>query len=510
MTSRPQSFVDFSAALTGFSPVILRGTGMTQAYLQKIDVDCALRACSIAFSPAFRMRRRIRLGRDLTAILDDPDLGPVARNDRVLWYCGAWTGAARGLARPQRRVAARHHRRRLQRRVPGRAAVGGRRRPPGGRAPAGLRRLVHRAGRARLMSTAAPSDVVHDVVVVGAGVAGSLVAKRLTCAGLPRAGARGRTGDRRGPSTATPGTSRPSSPPPARAPSRRGRRAVGAPQPDTRDVRAGDGYFVQNGPLPLRQHLHPGPGRLDAALARRLAADAARGLRSAHPATASAGTGRWTTPTLEPYYRQAEYEIGVAADVADQTHHGVEFAPGYDYPMQRIPPSYSDAGAGRRGRRHGDHGRRRSRSRSRSAATRPPATRCPRDGYRPGRRRRRTAGRSGARPRPRPALRRQHRLHADLPDPGQVQRRQVAGPGRPGQARGARPGRRPARSSSTRSAAQVTGVEYQRYDDPDSPRHTVHVARGRDVRARRPRGRERQADAGLRTGWRQRHARAAT
>ena len=45
---------------------------------------------------------------------------------------------------------------------------------------------------------------------------------------------------------------------------------------------------------------------------------------------------------LEPYYRQAEHEIGVSADVADQAHLGVEFAPGYDYPMHRVPPSYSD------------------------------------------------------------------------------------------------------------------------------------------------------------------------
>ena len=62
---------------------------------------------------------------------------------------------------------------------------------------------------------------------------------------------------------------------------------------------------------------------------------------------------------LEPYYRQAEYEIGVAADVADQAHLGVEFAPGYDYPMQRIPPSYSDQVLADVGRRHGGHGRRR-------------------------------------------------------------------------------------------------------------------------------------------------------
>ncbi|HVO53344.1 MAG TPA: GMC family oxidoreductase [Solirubrobacterales bacterium] len=45
---------------------------------------------------------------------------------------------------------------------------------------------------------------------------------------------------------------------------------------------------------------------------------------------------------LEPDYRRAELEIGVSADVADQKHLGVEFPPGYDYPMERIPPSYLD------------------------------------------------------------------------------------------------------------------------------------------------------------------------
>jgi len=45
---------------------------------------------------------------------------------------------------------------------------------------------------------------------------------------------------------------------------------------------------------------------------------------------------------LEPYYGQAEWSIGVSANKADQEMHGITFPPGYEYPMERIPPSYSD------------------------------------------------------------------------------------------------------------------------------------------------------------------------
>ena len=45
---------------------------------------------------------------------------------------------------------------------------------------------------------------------------------------------------------------------------------------------------------------------------------------------------------LAPYYELAEWRIGVSANVADQTRFGIHFPPGYDYPMERIPPSWSD------------------------------------------------------------------------------------------------------------------------------------------------------------------------
>lgn len=45
---------------------------------------------------------------------------------------------------------------------------------------------------------------------------------------------------------------------------------------------------------------------------------------------------------LEPYYRRAEFELGVAGDVEEQDFAGLGFAPGYVYPMHGMPRSYLD------------------------------------------------------------------------------------------------------------------------------------------------------------------------
>jgi glucose dehydrogenase len=51
--------------------------------------------------------------------------------------------------------------------------------------------------------------------------------------------------------------------------------------------------------------------------------------------------------TIEPFYRQAEAELGVSADVDEQRFCGIDFASGYSYPMPRIPPSLFDQRVGR-------------------------------------------------------------------------------------------------------------------------------------------------------------------
>ncbi len=50
-----------------------------------------------------------------------------------------------------------------------------------------------------------------------------------------------------------------------------------------------------------------------------------------------------TYDELQPYYCQAEWALGVAGNKEDQEHFGMWFPEDYDYPMERIPPSYSDS-----------------------------------------------------------------------------------------------------------------------------------------------------------------------
>ena len=49
-----------------------------------------------------------------------------------------------------------------------------------------------------------------------------------------------------------------------------------------------------------------------------------------------------TYDDLQPYYCRAERALGVSGNKQDQTHFGIWFPEDYDYPMERIPPSYSD------------------------------------------------------------------------------------------------------------------------------------------------------------------------
>jgi choline dehydrogenase-like flavoprotein len=179
-----------------------------------------------------------------------------------------------------------------------------------------------------------------DVVVVGAGICGSLVAKQLTRAGLSvlvlEAGP-GTTAtfdaytDHLTHFFAASGKGAESPWPPA----------VNAPQPDTADLGSGQGYFVQNGP----QQYGSSYTRTQGGSTLHWLGVCLRMLPEDFELHSRYGVGTdWPLgyADLEPYYRAAEHEIGVAADVADQVHLGVQFPPGYDYPMRRIPPSYLD------------------------------------------------------------------------------------------------------------------------------------------------------------------------
>ncbi|MFF1872418.1 GMC family oxidoreductase [Kitasatospora herbaricolor] len=194
----------------------------------------------------------------------------------------------------------------------------------------------------------APATGRWDVIVVGAGFAGSLVARDLGARGwrvlVLEAGA-GTPDD--------PGRERadaletfrsalakvPNSPYPV---------STAAPSPDILDLTGrpdggfeADGYFVQRGPLPYASgylRANGGTGLAWTGLAPRMHPEDFR--------SGDFGHGRnWPIgyQDLEPFYRAAERELGVAADVDEQREAvGLPFPAGYRFPTRAIPRTHLD------------------------------------------------------------------------------------------------------------------------------------------------------------------------
>ncbi|MFE0459131.1 GMC family oxidoreductase [Kitasatospora sp. NPDC058965] len=183
----------------------------------------------------------------------------------------------------------------------------------------------------------------YDVVVVGAGVAGSLVAKRLGERGLRvlvlEAGDRhpGHRAALDHYSTA-----------PAKVPGSPYHPQPAAPWPEVTDLTGlpdggfrATGHLRQRGELPYGSgylRVNGGTGNVWTGLAPRMLPEDFR--------TEQFGYGRdWPLgyPDLEPYYRAAERELGVCADVAEQRAGvGLPFPDAYDFPMRALPPSHLD------------------------------------------------------------------------------------------------------------------------------------------------------------------------
>jgi choline dehydrogenase-like flavoprotein len=197
--------------------------------------------------------------------------------------------------------------------------------------------------------------IEYDVVVVGSGIAGAVVAKTLTDAGkkvlvldagLESGAALGGQEAYR----TQMGYLQTFYNALVKAPNSAYPNLKSAPSADVHEVKPVDkrnwksGYLVQKGPLPFASDNWVGPGGttqhwLGTAL-RMLPNDFRTKMEYDHAVD-------WpiSYADLNRYYEMAEYEIGVAGDVSDQhlPNMGEDyFRPGYVLPMQKIPQSYLD------------------------------------------------------------------------------------------------------------------------------------------------------------------------
>jgi choline dehydrogenase-like flavoprotein len=101
------------------------------------------------------------------------------------------------------------------------------------------------------------------------------------------------------------------------------------------------GYLIQNGPLEIDSTY----ARVIGGTTRHFEAKALRMLPEDFDMRTRFGQGLdWPIDyrKLEPYYQRAEFEMGVSADVEDQAYLGIAFDDDYVYPMRKIPVSYLD------------------------------------------------------------------------------------------------------------------------------------------------------------------------
>jgi choline dehydrogenase-like flavoprotein len=207
--------------------------------------------------------------------------------------------------------------------------------------------VIFPRGAAEQTDHTAASEKVYDAVVVGAGISGAIIANSLASAGnrvlIVEAGpAEDRTIEGyeryldRFYGTAFKDNQSPY-PPNANAPMPRSTdaRAIRPGHPDA------SAYLVQNGPFSTDTTYT----RVLGGTTMHWEGKTPRFLPEDFDLFTRYGQGRdWPIDydQLEPYYRQAEREIGVSADVEDQSYLGLTYADGYVYPMRGLPLSYLD------------------------------------------------------------------------------------------------------------------------------------------------------------------------
>jgi choline dehydrogenase-like flavoprotein len=202
-------------------------------------------------------------------------------------------------------------------------------------------------GTATRTDPEAASGVLYDAVIVGSGIAGSIIADQLSRAGqrvliLEAGPAEDRTiqgyehylsrfyaaaaKDNQAPYPLNPNASMPRT---------TDARRISPDQPDA------SGYLVQTGPFctdtTYTRVLSGTTMHWEGKTLRMLPEDFGMASRF--------GQGLdWpiSYEEIEPYYREAEREIGVSADVEDQAYLGITFPHGYVFPMRGLPLSYLD------------------------------------------------------------------------------------------------------------------------------------------------------------------------
>ena len=197
------------------------------------------------------------------------------------------------------------------------------------------------------IDVSALTDAVYDVIIVGAGIAGAIVAKELAKAGfriLIMEAGEDRDLSVRGYQQSIhyffkQFVKNNNSPYPHNP---------NADSPQATDVKR----YQPGGPNENGYFVHDGPIATDSTYLRSVGgstmhwqACTPRMLPDDFNIRTKFGQGRdWpiTYAQLAPYYRLAELELGVSGNVQEQNFHGLTFAPGYVYPMEEIPPSYLD------------------------------------------------------------------------------------------------------------------------------------------------------------------------
>jgi choline dehydrogenase-like flavoprotein len=192
------------------------------------------------------------------------------------------------------------------------------------------------------------ADLTCDVAIVGAGIAGAILARRLATAGvdvivLEAGEATGLTWD------GYQDNIRQFLASPAKVPNSPWPNSPAAPSPSVLDIvpllpggpPGTNGYFVQMGPMPFSSDYQRSRGGTTL----HWYGHSIRMLPADFEMQSRYGVGiDWPIgyDDLSPWYEAAEWEIGVAADVEDQERVGAPFRPGYVYPMHKVPSSYLD------------------------------------------------------------------------------------------------------------------------------------------------------------------------